>query len=516
MKYSDIPKDRLDALSPDDRQNLKKLSRKLEQAELDAQAVGKILPEAVMLGEKPQNRVSKSMVEVTEKAITFSIARDPEKLSTALFPIIGTAIKKAINRMMSEMMTALNTSMENMFSYNRMAWRIESIKTGIPFMEIVMKNSMLYRVEHVLLIHRKSSLLLHHISMDDSFPTDSDIVASMLRAVQDYIKDSLALEGDETVHTISTGEYTILIEDGPQAILAAVVKGVVDADLPSRMLASLEAVHVKLAAELASFAGDTGPFEEEEALLRPCLVNRMGPEKKKPVYAIILLSFLFIVFSILGVFMFQSARIHRGFIAELNREPGILVASEMKKFRGYELRVLQDSRSRSIDRIAQSQGVNLNRYDLILEEFISPFYGAINRGAGTGIPEEMMDLSRELQGYILFFEQDSGTFRNDQQALLSSVVQLIKQIFTLSKDHGVEVRIEIVGHSAGSVQDADSIQVSQERAGMVYSLLEENLSDFKEQLLPMGVGIGSPVVEEEKNEEDRLKNRSVTFNVIFE
>ena len=516
MKYNSIPKDQLDALSPPDRHNLKVLAQKLEQSELDPHALGEILPEAVLSGEKHQNRISKSLVQVTEKAISYSIARDPEKLSTALFPIIGSSIKKAVQNMMNEMMTALNASMENLFSYKRMLWRIESIKTGIPLMDIVLKNTMQYRVEHVFLIHRNSSLLLHHISIDNSFPTDSDIVASMLSAVQDYIKDSLALDKQETVHSISTGEYTILIEYGPKAIIASVVKGVLDASLQDRMLESLEAVHLKLSSELASFDGDTGAFQREEALLRPCLISRINKGKKKPVYGIVLLSVFALILGGMGVLLFQSAALHRGFISELNSEPGILVASDIKKMRGYEIRVLKDSRSRSIESIALSGGIKLEQYNFILEEFISPAFGELDISEGPGIPGVLLNLSRELQEQVLLFEQDSGTIRDDQQQALIHIGDLAEEILTLSVEEGLDTRIELIGHSAGSVQDTESIQVSQDRASRIFSLLEEKHPGLSENIQPIGLGIISPVVKDEINEEDRMMNRSVTFNVIFE
>ena len=39
-------------------------------------------------------------------------------------------------------------------------WRVESIRTGRPFAEIVLMHSLLYRVEQVFLIHRETGLVL--------------------------------------------------------------------------------------------------------------------------------------------------------------------------------------------------------------------------------------------------------------------------------------------------------------------------------------------------------------------
>lgn len=516
MDINRIPNDKLNELDSRDRDNLRELSKRLQNSGLSAISVGSVLPEAIASEEKSQHRVSKSMVEITENAIGFSISRDPERLSTALFPIIGSAIKKAVNQMMSEMMASINASMENMFSIQRVRWKIESRKTGIPYTEIVLKNTMRYRVEHIFLIHRESSLLLHEISAEKAFPTDSDIVASMLGAVKDYMSNSLSLEKGDSIHTISAGEYSLLIEDGPLAILAVMVKGSTDTALQEKMLESLEGIHLKLSSELSSFSGDTRPFQEEEALLRPCLLIRELNENKKPVYAITFVTILFLILLAGGGALVYSEYRHRLFVSALDGEPGILVAAVGRDRGKRQVHLLRDKRAARVEEIALSSGIDSSKYEFISEEFLSPQLGDTSTAGVPGISKEILDLTRLLQDHILLFESDSGNLMSDTQAEIQPVSDLIRELLLLADKDEVPLRIDITGHSSGSVQDLSSISVSEERAEMIYRLLGDLEPVFLEKISTKGVGIGSPISADESNEEGRMMNRSVSFEVIFE
>ena len=50
-----------------------------------------------------------------------------------------------------------------------------------------MLRSLVYRVEQLFLIHRKTSLSLLHVALDPAIAKDSDMVAGMLSAIQDFV-----------------------------------------------------------------------------------------------------------------------------------------------------------------------------------------------------------------------------------------------------------------------------------------------------------------------------------------
>ncbi len=403
--------------------------------------------------------------------------------------------------------------MTKTFSLKRLGWRIESIRTGVPFMQIVLSNTLLYQVDHILLIHKKTKLLLHSVSAPNAFMADNDIVASMLTVIRDYIKDSLSLGHDEAVNTISTDGYNIYIEDGPEAIMAAVVKGIPDARVRDSMQETLEAIHIKLSSTLKSFSGKTDVFVKEEKLLQLCLLSKEKESNAKPVYALLftgllgaLLVWLFISW---GVFAYKS----RDFTQSLSADPGIMVtSSHFGPFKG-KLQLLRDPRVPQIEDRMEKAGLDSSRYEITEKTFISPELGPLFAG---GIPPELQNLAQKLKEQVVFFKQDSGDIEDNQEEVLQKAIEMIIQLIETAKGYNLPVTVEITGHSAGLVQDAESIRVSRERAEKVLHLLENIKPELTAYVIPKGVGIKSPLVPEEKTEEDKRKNRSVTFEAAFE
>lgn len=518
----------LDELDPQERYNLERLRDRMKSVELSPESVGELLPRAVIVGERGRPRLSKSMVAVTERAIDLSVKSEPVVLSTALFPIIGSAIRKAINKLLADGMAGMNAGLESAVSFRRLRWRVESWRTQLPYGEIVLRHTLRYRVEHVLLIHEKTGILLLSASAEGAATADDDMVASMLKVVQDYIKDSLALPKAESVNGISVGDRTVLVEEGPRASLALILKGAADPDLRARMQDALESIHLRYAAELEGFTGDLAPFEEGSQLLRSCLASaKKGGRQGKPIYAIAALCALAVAAAAWATVSIAAGARRNAFVDALSAEPGMMVASARRKAGATEVRILRDPRARSIDSVAREFGVDLGAFRFEVEEFVSP---SLAGGAGTEreeslpgarnfsgrvIPDSLLALSRRLAGYSLFFQQDSEELREGQESMVREVGDLIAEIVATSRKEGFSVSIEVTGHAAGSLQDEASLSISDERARKAMELFARVDAPIIDHLHARGIGISEPVVAQERTEEDRIRNRSVTFKAIF-
>ena len=88
-----------------------------------------------------------------------------------------------------------------------------------------MLRSLVYRVEQIFLIHRETSLSLLHVSGDAVAAQDSDMVAGMLSAIQDFARDSFKTGSDEGLEEFRVGELQVWIAPGTHAYLAAVIRG---------------------------------------------------------------------------------------------------------------------------------------------------------------------------------------------------------------------------------------------------------------------------------------------------
>ena len=82
-------------LNPE-RTQLKNLQERLDNPKLHARDISQILPEAILLRSKRDQRIAKVLTPVLEDAVKTSVKKNPKILVDAIFPVMGPAIRKAI------------------------------------------------------------------------------------------------------------------------------------------------------------------------------------------------------------------------------------------------------------------------------------------------------------------------------------------------------------------------------------------------------------------------------------
>lgn len=160
-----------------------------------------------------------------EDSVREWIEKRPETFVDALHPIIGPIVRRSLAESMRRLLQSLNQSLEHTFSWRGLKWRFEALRTGKSFAEVVMLRSLVYRVEQIFLIYRETSLALLHVAADPALSRDSDMVAGMLSAIQDFARDSFQTGDDSTLDEFRIGELQVWIASGRSAYLAAVVRG---------------------------------------------------------------------------------------------------------------------------------------------------------------------------------------------------------------------------------------------------------------------------------------------------
>ena len=128
--------------------------------------------------------------------------------------VIGPAIRRSISEALRALLQNLNRTLDQSFSLKGLSWRIEAWRTGVPFHQILLRNTLIYRVEQVFLIHRDSGLLIQHLAQ-----ADVEIVA---RPQLSIVAFRLKPEGLENV------------EDSTIAILGALLLFVIPVNLKRR------------------------------------------------------------------------------------------------------------------------------------------------------------------------------------------------------------------------------------------------------------------------------------------
>lgn len=346
------PLDRLNELRQllfgSEQQQLQQLQHRLDDPHQHATEVSRVLPGAIRLRAQQDKQLTTALTPTVEDSIASSVRTNPKRLSDALYPIIGPAIRAAVAHTLSSMIQSLNETLNRSFSWQGLKWRLEAWRTGKQFAEVVLLHTLLYRVEQVFLIHRETGLLLQQVVAPAVTAQDPQLVSGMLTAIQDFIRDSFSMQQGEALATLEMGPLQVWTEQGPEAVLAAVIRGEAPEDLRGLLQEVLERIHLNHAVELSDFNGDATPFEASRPELERCLQSqlatvtaRQGEMKISPLLVaiplLLLLLFCWWIFS-----SWREARRWNEFISRLKAEPGIVVIEAERRGGQYSVSGLRD------------------------------------------------------------------------------------------------------------------------------------------------------------------------------
>lgn len=277
---SDLSTLRYLLLSPEQAE-ITQLKERLDNNELRADEVSRVLAEAIIIRASRDEKLAQALLPTIEQVIRESVRKDPKFLADAIFPVIGPAIRKAIAESIRSMVQSLNETLTYALSWQGLKWRLESIRTGKPFAEIVLLHTLIFRVEQVFLIHRKTGLLLQHVDAALPGVKDADMVSGMLTAIQDFVQDSFGVEEKQVLQSLNVGEFTIWIEYGSEILVAAAIRGNPPIEYRIELEKAVGKIEFEQSEVLRTFDGDTAPFSTSRYHLNNCLVQVRGNVKKE-------------------------------------------------------------------------------------------------------------------------------------------------------------------------------------------------------------------------------------------
>ena len=256
------------------------LRRRIENPAARTNDVSTVVAEAIELRRKHggNNELNKALTPSVEEALRESVRKDPScPWRSALFPVMGPAIRKSITEAIRSMLESFNQALEHSLSIQGIRWRIESIRTGKPFAEIVLLHSLIYRVEQVFLIHKETGLMLAHCVAPHVYTKDPTLVSGMFSAIQSYVRDSFKASKEDSLDSLQVGDLEVWVEAGPQAILAAVIRGHAPSSYRETLVKTIEDIHRDFGEALEQFNGDSAPFAAAENRLEACLESHFRP-----------------------------------------------------------------------------------------------------------------------------------------------------------------------------------------------------------------------------------------------
>jgi OmpA family protein len=545
-------------VGPEQRELLELQSHLLDPA-VQARDISRILPDAIALrAEDPQ--LGRVLAPLIENSITASVRKDPHPLADALFPVIGPAIRKAIGHTLAAMMESFSRSVEESLSWRALTWRWTAWRTGKKFGEIVLLNTLQYRVEQVFLIHAETGLLLQHVASGHGTDKDVDQVSAMLTAIQDFVRDSFRVSSDDSLDALRVGDLSVVIERGPYAVVAAVVRGTAPPAVRGMFEEAAETVHRQLGTELRSFAGDATPFAPTRPILEACLVSEMRPATRRRFYWpwVVVAAILVVATAAWTIANARERQRWNAYVDRLRSEPGIVVLSAARDGGRFIVAGLRDPlaadpaglissfglrqdrvatrwepyealqpafvTSRAATLLRPPAGVELTYRDGVLtasgaaparwiaeSERIAPALAGVRRFAYAGRDPEV-DLGERLATLSVVFVRGMPSPVPGQSATIRTIDDLLIQLNDLARARDRRLEIEIRGHTDSDGSEALNGALSESRAKALLAMIATDRLDAL-RFSTRGVASTEPITAGGA-ESDKLRNRRASIRVL--
>jgi OOP family OmpA-OmpF porin len=553
-----------------DRRRIQELERRLDAAGLTRDELAELLPEAIVLRAGRDRQLARALAPTVENAIGESVRRNPRQIATAIFPVLGPAIRKAIADALAGLVASINSALEHSVSPRGLRWRLEAWRTGVPFAQIVLKHALVYRVEQVFLIHAETGLLLSHAWTPELPPSDPDLVSGMLTAIRDFVADSFARDGDAGgLRRFTVGELTVMVEQGPQAILAAVVRGQAPDALLARLQDTLERVHLEYADPLAGFDGDTAPFEPARPLLEECLATVMATTRTRgtlrPAAWLPWVTAVVLVMALIALLRLRSEQRWQRTVERLESEPGIVLTRAERTGGRWIFAGLRDPLAPEPTALLAAVGADTAKVDASWEPYLSlrpelvlararralappPTVGldlvgdtlrlqgraplewlattaaattlpaglaALDpRGVQPIVPPALASLERSIEGRRVLFDIGSAALRSEARAEAGDVAAAFARLQGGAAALGVRAGLELVGRTDPIGADSTNRALSRSRAEAVLALMATHGVDRAAiRLTPAGTT--DPLLAADSADRARI-NRSVSFVVSLD
>lgn len=551
-----------------DQIHLNQLKERLENPARRAADVSEVLRQSIELHtlEHPQLKLLAAAIRPTvEQAIQDSVQQDETVMSSAIFPIVGPATRKAIAAALESTIQKLDQLLEYSLSPQALLWRLEALRSRRSFAEVVLMRTLQFRVEQVFLIHRETGLLLQEATAPAIKAQDPDLVSAMLGAIDRFVQDSFTVKSSESLDLLRFGELTLWIEQGPQAILAATVRGQAPSELRPTLQQAIEYIHRDHHAALTAFRGDAAPFAAALPQLEACLQTgyKTAPKQKGRPYFWALFVLLLTGLGLWGAHEISLRRRWAAYVDRLRAEPGIVVNRASREWDGFAIAGLRDPLAADPATLLAASNLDPHQVTSEWQPYLSLQTELLTRRArhilqppatvtlrldGAGIlraggtaPLQWVQESRRLaplipgvtgfepqvaiaewqalrasqvqiEAQVLRFDEGETTLIPGQAATIARLVQEMQKATQLAAILDRQVQFQVIGRANLRGTPARNLVLSQERASQVVAILAAQGVNAG-QLKAIGVGENQPLAQTVLTAEQI--NRSASFRLVF-
>jgi outer membrane protein OmpA-like peptidoglycan-associated protein len=308
---------------------------------------------------------------------------------------------------------------------------------------------------------------------------------------------------------------TVWIEQGPRALLAAVIRGNAPQEYRAVLQDAIETVHLEQGEELQEFRGDAAPFEASHTTLENCLQSQAEEREKKT--SPLLWALVGLVVLGLGLWLFFSLRSSwrwDEYVSKLNTEPGIVVVSQEKRGGRYFITGLRDplaadpweilktTKVAPDDVVGRWESYQASHPDLVLKRaanllqppktvalqfadgvlsasgFASPNWLSEARKLASLLPavshfqeDGIVDAGKELEAVkakiekqAISFDLGSAEILSSQNESLDLLATDVQRLLELGRFLSREVRLGVFGQSDQSGSEQLNLRLEKDRA----------------------------------------------------
>jgi OOP family OmpA-OmpF porin len=552
----------------EDRAAIAKLQQKFDDPRQLAEAVSSVLANAFTLAGAKDEQLAKALAPILELATQASIRKNPGTLVGILYPLMGSVVRKSIAESLDGTLQRMNQAFKHSFSLQGLRWRLEALRSGSSFADVVLKHTVQFRVEHVFLIHRKTGLLIEHVAAPEVTSQDPQLVSGMLSAIQDFVRDSFEgtnKGGGGGIDTLRLGDVLLWCEEGPFAFLAAVIRGNPPESLHAALRETLTNIHDQYRSQLEEFQGDSATLGDLVTPLQRDLQQQERPREKRLSPWLWILPLVLLLLA--GGWVIQRTIVRLrvdAYVQRLREEPGIVVANAELRNGRWQISGLRDplaadpavllSQSRLdskrvafhwesyqalnpaivLRRLAASlnppPSVSLSlKGDTVEATGSVPQYWVerartLVAALPAGSPKvdlsalrdiqdpEFIRLRNAIQGHIIAFDSNADRPARGEDATLDAVADQFRQLMGVTKRLGFSARMMISGHADAVGNETANLSLSAARAEVVRSMLKAR-GIAPELLTVRSAGPLEPLLAP-NGKATAAMNRRVTFTVI--
>jgi OOP family OmpA-OmpF porin len=360
---------------------IQELRRRLDNNDVYARELSEVVAEAILLRTRKDQAIEKAIQPTVEEIFQNNLRRNPHQVVNQLFPLMGPAIRRSISESFRAMRQSFNRTLEMSFSWQGLKWRLEALRTGKSFSDLVLLHTLVYRVEQVFLVHTETGIVLNHVEAEGVRIQDADLVSGMLTAVQSFVQDCFVSGEQADLESLQMGELTIIVQRSSLSYLACVVRGSPPADFARQLTASLEFINLECAEEFQHFSGDCEPFNKARRHLLDCLVARYVEEKPNPPFGLrfLPLAVLLALVSGFAYLKYQQYQ-YEAIVEALGRQPGIvLTAVEPSLLGAWRVNCLKDDLAINPAQYLTAAGMPEERLQINIHPYISLDEGIVRQ-----------------------------------------------------------------------------------------------------------------------------------------